>query len=142
MIEKLEEFEMGFSLIFSFIGLSVVNVGLWRLYRIYHIRKNGVSTQAKVIKSEFTAFRPIGDGPSIPYFQYKVGKRVIRKRNPSGNDSLSKYKLGSRVEIKYDPKRPEKFVILTDDGKVVSILLIAFGALLMFVVFADYLGVV
>jgi len=111
-----------------FIGIAFILFGLWGLYRIYDMRKNGVKTQAKVVnikEKQVGTFRNQHDR-NIPYFQYKSdGKTIESSYWQARNDS--KYKVNDFVEIKYDPKKPDKFIILKDSGTGGIIALIGVG---------------
>ena len=93
------------------IGLIFLFVGFTYLGEL-RIVLNGVDTEAKVINFSERIGRRGKPARMHPVFQYEVGGRLIEyTRTDSRN--LDEYKLGDFVDIKYDPKKPEKCVELS-----------------------------
>jgi len=129
------------------VGLGFVVIGLifsicaWmKLYHTYGIKRNGIEVYAKVVRArEITNFGRGGYMGQELVLRYEIdGKSVAEPYTNRRHDT--KYKLNDKIKIKYDRKKPRRFVNLSvsDTGNEIRFLLI--GVCMVIIGVAYYFG--
>ena len=110
------------------VGAGFLIYGLYLLYNVYAIQRNGVNTRARVL--ERASYWNRGRF-TVPMFQYKVDNQQIRSLGVNVIKLQEKYEVGDSVEIRYDPKRPKNFIIPNDVSKKLIVICITVGTILV-----------
>ena len=65
-----------------------------------------------------------------PVIEYKVGDKTVSKRSEIGYGSKDKYKVGDKIDILYDPNKPEDYIIKNDkSSNIIGIVFIVVGVI-------------
>lgn len=114
-------------------GLIFLGLGAFLFIRNQNFVKNcTVETEATIvdIKEEFSSD---GDGASYSYYpiyEYKVGEEVKRVKS-SSSSSVSKYNIGDKVTIFYNPNKTTEFIVKGEkSSSIFSIVFIVLGVLI------------
>jgi hypothetical protein len=102
--------KMFFEIIFLSAGILLVVPAVVKILRNMRIKRDGIPVNATVVDIHRT--RKAGKNKSRTYyhpvFEYRVDGRPVNTRGPGSVEV--KYPVGTVLEIRYDPQRPERIL--------------------------------
>ena len=117
-------------------GLVAIGVGIFLLVTGNSMKKRctaeAVGTVVEVIEEREESADP--DTVSITYtyypvIEYTAGDKTLTQKYSTGYGNRNKFKVGDKIEILYDPSKPEDYLIKNDkSSNLIGIAFIAVGA--------------
>lgn len=116
---------MFFQILFLLVGILLVVPAAFNILRNMRIKREGILVSATVVDIQRTrrASKNISHLQYHPVFEYLADGRPVKTRGP-GNAEV-KYPVGTVLDIRYDPQRPERILIgeLVAKGYIAPILI-------------------
>lgn len=118
---------------FIIIGLLMLLYGIQYFLFFKNIQKNGIETKGRIL-----SYQSDNEGYKTPIIEFKTLENLEVKKEPYyyWSTDLSKFKsyknnINESVSILYDPKSPEKFIILKESkSNYVSVIFLGIFALI------------
>ncbi len=93
-------------IVFIFVGVSAILLPVVAMRRMQRLKREGVRVSATVIDN----IRGIGRGTRYyPVLEYLVDSKLVRAEG--GDTPRGKYPVGTVLEIRYDPRKPEQVLV-------------------------------
>lgn len=114
-------------------GLLFVAIGVYLLIsgnaKAKRCTEAAVGTVVGIDQEEYTDEDGNFRYTYYPVIEYKAGEKTISKKSSDGSNQ-SKYKIGDKLDILYNPNKVEEFIIKGDNGSnIIGIVFIALGAI-------------
>ncbi|MFD3522334.1 DUF3592 domain-containing protein [Streptomyces sp. NPDC058653] len=100
-----------FPLVFAVVGAMVFTIGFVGFWRTFTLRRDGVRAEGHVVRLETTSN---GQGGRIhrPVVGWATADgRRMEVESPYGRSWVGRFRPGTPVRIRYDPRRPERMRI-------------------------------
>ena len=131
---------MIFEIIFLFFGILLIISSAISILKHMRIKRNGIFVSATVVDIHRTsrAGKHKSRTQYHPVFEYRVNGQPVRTRGPGSLEV--KYPIGKVLEIRYDPKKPER-ILVGDQVAMGNIAPIVIGIILAFCSVLSIIGV-
>ncbi len=104
------------------IGLAFLAAGILLIVKQLKSMKNNTASVMAKVSGYHTEMRHDSDGRNTvvyyPVMRYYASGKWYEKKSSVGRGS-QKYGIGERVELLYDPQRPEEFIIAGDKAMLI-----------------------